>query len=113
MALVTVAQARPGMVLSAAVKDQRGRLLIPAGNELGERHVEALQIWGITHLEIEGDEPEGGSVADLDPNTLVLVETLVDQHLGDNDTNHPFIAALRKHAVERRAESIAQGEASP
>lgn len=112
MALVTVAQAQPGMVLSSAVEDQRGRLLIPAGNELGERHVKALQMWGVTHLEIEGEEPEGGTAPDLDPETLALVETAIDEHLGDNDPDHPFVAALRRHAVQRRADSIAHGEAS-
>lgn len=112
MALVTVAQARPGMVLSSAVKDQRGRLLIPAGNELGERHVQALQMWGVTHLEIEGEEPEGETAPDLDPETLERVEAAVDKHLGDNDPDHPFVAVLRRHAVRCRAESIAHGDAS-
>lgn len=112
MALVTVAQARPGMVLSTAVQDQRGRLLVAAGTELGERHVKALQMWGITHLEIEGEEPEGETVPALHPETVALVEVAVDEQLGDNDPKHPFVAALRRHAVKRRVESIAHGTAS-
>ena len=107
MALVTVDQAQPGMVLAEGVTDKRGRLLIPAGNELSERHVGALKMWGVTHLEIEGDGPEGDDLIDIDPEVLARAEHEVDEHLGKNNPEHPFIAALRGRAVRQHAAQLA------
>lgn len=109
MALVTVDQAQPGMVLAEGVTDKRGRLLIPAGNELSERHVGALKMWGVTHLEIEGDGPAGDENLDIDPEVLTRAEQEVDEHLGSNNIEHPFVAALRGSAVRRHAETLTRG----
>jgi len=112
MAFVTVEQARAGMVLAEGVVDRRGRLLIPAGNELSERHVQALRTWGITHIEIEGEQPEVDSTSDIAPEIVARAEQDVDEILSANDLNHPFIAALRASAVRRRAVQLtAQGAA--
>jgi hypothetical protein len=108
MAFVTAEQARAGMVLAAEVTDRRGRLLIPAGNELTDRHVQALHMWGVTHLEIEGDEPEDEAMAAISPEVIEMAEAQTAQRFAELDTDHPFVAALRHCVVRRRAETLAQ-----
>ena len=63
MPLIEVADASPGMVLSADVHDPHGRLVMRAGTELTDRHVHALRTWGVPQVEVAGDEAEdaGGS----------------------------------------------------
>ena len=107
MAFVTVEQARAGMVLAEGVVDRRGRLLIPAGNELSERHVQGLRTWGITHIEIEGEQPEAEAITDIDSETVARAEEEIDLLLSANDPEHPFIVALRRSAVRRRAAGLA------
>ena len=109
MATVSVDQARPGMVLLSDVKDKKGRLLIPAGNELSDRHCQALKMWGVTSLDIEGDEPEGeAALVDVSPEVLAQAESDVDARFGENDMAHPFIASFRQIVVKRRAEQLAR-----
>lgn len=109
MPLVTGDQVRAGMVVASDVTDRRGRLLIPAGSTLSERHVQALRMWGVTHLEVEGDEPEDIAPIDGDPAVVAAAEASVDAILDHNDAAHPFIAVLRKTAVKREAEALSRG----
>lgn len=106
MALLTADQVRPGMVVATEVLDRRGRLLIPTGSELSERHVQALRMWGVTHLEVEGDGPEDDSPIDDDPEVVAAAGEAVDSILKHNDPTHPFIVVLRKIAVKRHAEAL-------
>ena len=112
MALVTADQVRPGMVVATEVTDRRGRLLIPAGNELSESHVQALRMWGVTHLEVEGDGFEDDSSVSDDPQVVAAAEQAVDAILKHNDPAHPFMGVLRKTAVKRQIEALSRGSAS-
>lgn len=106
MAHVTADSARPGMVLAAPVLDRRGRLLIPEGCELTERHVQALKTWGVTSLQVEGDELEPEPL-DLDPSVLAGLRDEMRRRMGENDPEHPLIHALFEHTVRRQAERLA------
>ena len=108
MALVIADQVRPGMVVATEVVDRRGRLLIPAGSELSEQHVQALRMWGVTHLEVEGDGFEDDPPVDEDPEVVAAAEAAVDSILQLNAPAHPFIAVLRKIAVKRQAEALSR-----
>ena len=106
MAWVLVDQAKPGMALAAPVKDRMGRLLIPAGAELSERHVSALSAWGVEGIEIEADEaPEPEVEISPEVEAAARAELQVVFHHAGSD--HPFIAALLDLAVERRAHALA------
>lgn len=105
MAYLTVDQVREGMTLGAPVTDRRGRLLIPAGKELSERHVEALRMWGVSHVEIEGDDP-GAEDTGIDPETQAEAERRVAERFGAAQGTHPFIDALFTHAVATEARSL-------
>ena len=106
MAWVHVDQAKPGLALSAPVKDRMGRLLIPAGAELSERHVNALSAWGIEGIEIEADEapePEVEVSPEIEAAARAELQ-VVFQHAG---SDHPFIGVLLDLAVDRRAHALA------
>ena len=112
MALVTGDQMRSGMVVATGVTDRRGRLLIPAGSELNERHIQALRMWGVTHVEVEGDEFEDDSPVADDPRVAAAAEAAVDSILKHNDPTHPFIAVLRTTAVKLKAEALSRADES-
>lgn len=114
MVLVTADQVRCGMVVATKITDRRGRLLIPAGSELSERHVQALRMWGVTHLDVDGDRDdfEDDSPVTEDPQLVIAAEEAVDLILHRNDLAHPFISVLRRTAVKRRAQALARGSAT-
>lgn len=101
MGLVTVDRAQPGMILTAAVTDRRGRRLIPADVELTERHIQALQMWGVPHIEVEGDGPEDTPQTSLPPEEEERIRKEVDERFGGADREHPFTSALYEWAVSR------------
>lgn len=105
MPLIDVTSARSGMVLSADVRDRRGRVLIPRGKELRERYLSALPMWGITHVEIEGQDPTV-TEAEVDEAALEQAGKDVARRFQHANRAHPAIDALLSVCVRRRAEEI-------
>ncbi len=106
MAWVTVDQARAGMALAAPVTDRMGRLLIPEGAELSERHVNALSAWGVEGIEIESDEAPEPEV-EITPEIEADARRQLSPVFRHANSDHPFIGALLDVAVERRAKELA------
>ncbi len=52
---------RAGMIVGEEVYNNRGQLLIPAGKPIEEKHIRALQIWGIPSVRIEQADGDGSS----------------------------------------------------
>lgn len=50
-----------GMIVGEQVLNHRGRLLIPAGQPIEEKHIRALEIWGIGSVHIEQADAGGRS----------------------------------------------------
>lgn len=46
------------MALAADVQDRRGRLLMPSGVTLQDKHVRSLRMWGVTHVDALGEAME-------------------------------------------------------
>lgn len=113
MGLVTIEHARPGMVLAAHVTDRRGRLLIPAEARLSERHVEALRMWGVTHLRIEDQREPSVVTEEIDEATLSEITSDVDEHFVNVDLSHPLIATLHECVVDRRTAAWALTRTDP
>lgn len=98
---------KAGMVLAEDVNNPRGQLLIAAGTVLTEKHISALQLWGVSFLHIEG--PEGEESTDTAP--LISEEALMRakeqavaayQHNKDR-LAHPFLKCLVQQSIIRFA----------
>lgn len=109
MAVVTLEQAHAGMVLATDVKDRRGRLLMPAGRELTEKHLEAFRMWGVSGFEVEGgpaaEEPPRPV---FDDATLERADRETDLLFSNAPDDHPFLKELRGIARLRVAEALTQ-----
>ncbi len=64
---------QPGMVVTADVKNMDDMLLIPAGCELSEKHINILQSWGVTDVEVDS---AGSGDASKDPLQQLAPEVL-------------------------------------
>jgi hypothetical protein len=113
LALIDVSQAQAGMVLAADILDKRGRVLIPTGAELKEKHLGALPAWGVTRIEVEGDDVEGS--AEVEPWALEEADKELGGLFSATNRGHPAIDALYdvcKHRVAARIQASAAGEVS-
>jgi len=103
--VIDVSQAQPGMVLAADVLDKRGRTLIPRGKELKEKYVTALPAWGVTRIEVEGDEVED-SDAEAEPWARDEATSQMEALFGKSNRPHPALEALFEACVGRRAAQL-------
>ena len=107
MALVHIDNLTAGMVLSRSICDRSGRLLLPAGAELTEKHFSIFRMWGVLEAEIVGDnvveEPEATPNQELDPALLCAAREEVELLFVHNDPHHPAIKELVRVCIGRRA----------
>ena len=103
MPIVSVEQVTQGMVLAGPVVDRRGRLLIPAGKSLTDRHVGALKMWGIPHVEIEGEGGEDDNPSPVEPHLLEQARAELEPFFARTNGEHPFIGLLFDYCTLRRA----------
>lgn len=98
---------KAGMVLAEDVNNPRGQLLIAAGTALTERHISALQLWGVASLHVDG--PESEQTSDAAP--LISEEALARAkeravavyRLNKDRLSHPFLECLVQQSVIRFA----------
>lgn len=101
MAVIDVSQAQVGMVLAADVVDKRGRMLIPAGKELAEKYLNALPAWGVTRIEVEGDDV--GGVDEVEPWAIDEATAEIDRLFSQTNRAHPAMESLAQACIQRRA----------
>jgi hypothetical protein len=109
LALVHIDNLTPGMVLSRSICDRSGRLLLPAGAELTEKHFSIFRMWGVLEAEIVGDNvvaaeaPEATPETELDPALLAKAREEVELLFVHNDPEQPAIKELMRLCIDRRA----------
>lgn len=111
MAVVHIDNLAPGMVLSSNVCDRSGRMLLPAGAELTDKHFSILRMWGVLEVEIVGEAMVEGAEApqnansgeEIDPELLAEARAEVEGLFVYNDPEHPAIKELMRICTERRA----------
>lgn len=108
--LVAVDDLEAGMLLAEDVRDQQGRLLMPAATELTDRHLRAFQLWGILGVKIRrpGEEPED-AMLQVAPELRAQAEVNVRERLRHNDPADPVMAELQRICVEREGQRLARG----
>lgn len=106
MAIITIDNLAPGMLLKSNVCDRSGRLLLPAGNELTEKHLRIFRTWGVLEADVAGDAAletvPSSNGEDIDPALLADAEAAVAGLFVHNDPEHPAIGELMRLCVRRR-----------
>lgn len=98
---VNLEDLRTDMVLAADVVDGGGRLLLPSGTALTEKHLRYCQMWGVAGAEVVGaGTPEGAGEPPLDPVLVAKIEAATAIRFTHADRDHPAIAALFEHCVK-------------
>lgn len=116
MPVIPIDRAEVGMVLAEPVKDRRGRLLLPAGRVLEERYLEALPMWGVSHVAVEGEGGGGEASAPpvfretLQPWALAQATHELEELFAHANRSHPLLAFLHRSRVLRRALALQRGE---
>lgn len=107
MALVHIDNLAPGMVLSRNICDRSGRLLLPAGAELTEKHFSIFRMWGVVEAEVAGDavteEAESAQNREIDPELFDRAREEIELLFVHNDPEHPAIKELMRICIDRRA----------
>jgi hypothetical protein len=105
--LVHIDNLAPGMILSSNVSDRSGRMLLPSGAELTEKHFTIFRMWGVLEVEIVGEgvatDAELTPHKELDPALLAAARQEVERIFVHNDPTHPAIKELLRICIDRRA----------
>lgn len=97
---VPTEELRADQELAADVVDGSGRLLLPAGTTLTDKHIRYFQMWGISEVEIAGgDGADGRKETPVDPVRLEEVRAALAPRFAHVDLEHPGMAALFNHCV--------------
>lgn len=100
MAKIKVKDLQVGMTLTADVCDPNGRFLVGDGCELNEKHLKALNAWGVISVEINDDEmPENGNKVEISPEIYKVIKEQVNSRFLHNNMELPFIKELANESI--------------
>lgn len=95
MAKIKVKALKVGMTLNADVCDPNGRFLLGTGCELSEKHLKALNAWGVISVDIcDADMPDDKDKFTLSPEISIVLEEQINARFCHNDMDSPFIKEL-------------------
>jgi hypothetical protein len=95
-----------GMVVASDVKNLDNMLLLPAGCTLTEKHIDILQSWGVTEINIEAAEGVAEPVdplARLTPEEVERVTRETRTLFYQSEEAHPLRQGLFQLILRRRA----------
>jgi len=109
MAKIKVKELEVGMTLTADVCDPNGRFLLGKGCELVEKHIKALNAWGVISVEISDDDiPEDINRIEISPEVYHAIEEQVKTRFQHNDMNVPFVKELVDESVRFFVEQLGE-----
>ena len=107
MAKIKVKELEVGMTLTADVCDPNGRFLLGEGCELNDKHLKALNAWGVISVEIAADQmPENKQRVEISPEVYQAIEEQVLSRFKHNNIAHPFVKELAKESVQFFVEQL-------
>lgn len=107
MAKIKVKDLSIGMTLTADVCDPNGRFLLGDGCELNEKHIKALNAWGVISVEIrDEDMPETSDTLEISPEIYNTIEQQLKSRLLHNDLEQPFIKELTRESIRFFVEQL-------
>lgn len=104
---VPIDKLQPGMVLASDVKAPDGRMLLPLGVELKEKHITVIKRVGVQEVQIEE------AVEEISQELLDCAEAYVANFFLYVDHGNPALAAMYALALEDTAMSMVRGWAPP
>lgn len=96
---VSIDAVEAGMELAADINDANGRLLLPAGTTLTDKHIRYFQMWGILQIDVVADGVVIDAEPVVDPALLSAAETALAPRFAHTDRRHPAVAALFAYCV--------------
>jgi len=109
MAKIKVKDLQIGMTLTADVCDPNGRFLLGNGCELNEKHLKALNAWGVISVEIsDGEMPEDIGKISIDPEIYAAIEEQVKSRFRHNNMHLPFIHELSNESIRFFVEQLGE-----
>ena len=109
MTKIKVKDLQIGMTLITDVCDPNGRFLLGTGCELSEKHVKALNAWGVISVEISDDDvPEDQKKIEVSPEIYNAIEKQVKVRFQHNNMSVPFVDELAKESVSFIVEQLGE-----
>lgn len=108
MAILALDSLEIGMTLKSNVCDRSGRLLLPAGVELSDKHLKVFRTWGISEADIVADDNQDSdnesepNPVSCDPAMISALQKEVEKLFVRNDLQHPLIHELIQICVSRK-----------
>lgn len=99
----------PGLILSQDVKDQQGRLLAPAGQQITRKLIRVFKIWGIGDIQTQhpADQGEEAVQDSFVPEDIRQEAEQVTKHRFQyNDLNEPIVEELFRISSQRKAQEL-------
>jgi hypothetical protein len=96
---------KPGMSLAGDVIERSGRVLLRAGTEITEKHLDILRKWGVTEVDAVGTTAETPPV-DLEPVDPAILRESEEKAQGlfqHADREHPAVRELLRLCTLRIA----------
>ena len=107
MAKIKVKDLDVGMTLIADVCDPNGRFLLGEGCELVEKHIKALNAWGVISVEIKDEDmPEDTNRTEISSEVYKVIEQQVNSRFQHNNMEQPFIKELASESVRFFVEQL-------
>ena len=101
MAKIKVKNLEIGMTLTDDVCDPNGRFLLGNGCVLNEKHIKALNAWGVISVQIsEDDLPKAEDKITVSSDIQKIIENKIKDRFQHNDMNIPFIRELAKESTQ-------------
>jgi hypothetical protein len=109
MAKIKVKELQVGMTLTADVCDPNGRFLLGSGCELNDKHLKALNAWGVISVQVNDDDiPQDKMGITISPEIQNAIEEQVRYRFQHNDLKSPFINELSKETTRFFIEQLGE-----
>lgn len=108
MARITVDKAQPGQVLSEDLRSETGRFLMGKGTTLTDKHCRIFRIWGVTSLEVVGDQGEDDRM-EASPVQLLEAKTSQSSRYAQSNKSLPLVREMFRQSVLLEAARLAKG----
>lgn len=115
MPKISTADLQTGMVLADDLRSPQGRLLLPCGTALNDRHLTICKIWGVVEADIENVAPEDvekQALEELDPERLAQAKRIILQRFARAGWEHPFLRELARQGMLLAAQRSCDQQAS-